>query len=58
MRLTQPSLVIIVALASAAAVLPASAAPAAKSPVVFKDCTAALGLKLGTDAACWVDFGQ
>jgi hypothetical protein len=56
MRFNQTSLVLIVVVASAAAVLPASGTPAAKSPVVFKDCTAALGLKLGTDAACWVDL--
>ena len=30
--------------------------PAAKPPVLFQDRTAELGLKLGTDAACWVDL--
>jgi enediyne biosynthesis protein E4 len=35
---------------------PGAEAPIPRPPIVFKDRTAELGLKLGGDAACWVDL--
>src|SRR5512137_40912 len=56
MRLSQLFLVLTAGFFFAPPAAPGAELPPGKPPAIFQDCTAALGLKLGTDAACWVDL--